>query len=113
MTSTIIERVATRTIGGVTWTRVEEGFYVGARTGEFVGTIDVTPDGSHVAFDGRSTAVGRYETLAEAQRAVSDIARGVSRPQPARATQLAWSLATVWGVVAAGLLVSAGAAAII
>lgn len=101
-----------RPAGPVTWARVDSGFYVGSRAGEFVGTIDVMPDGSHVAFDGRSTAVGRYASLSEAQRAVSDIARGVVWAKPRRSTHVAWSLATVSGVVAAGMLVSAGALAV-
>lgn len=99
--------------GSVTWARVEEGFYVGSRAGEFVGTIDVMPDGSHVAFDGRATAVGRYASLREAQRAVSDIARGVDWPRPRCSTHVVWSLATMSGVVAMGMLAGAGALAVL
>ena len=61
-----------RTIGGarVTWVRVESGFHVASRAGEYVGYTERTGDGHFVGFDGRSTPVGRYTTLADAERAV-------------------------------------------
>lgn len=93
--------------GGVTWSRVDAGFYVGSRAGEYVGSIDVTADGSHVAFDGRSTPLGRYPSLREAQRAVARQRRTLA-PEPTRSTRLVWSAATLAGAVAGGLLVGVG-----
>lgn len=98
--------------GGVTWSTVDDGFHVASRDGEFVGSVDVTAAGIHIAFDGRSTALGRYPTLEAAQRAVVDVARGVTWPEPTRATRAVWSLATATGAVAVGLFVSAGALAL-
>lgn len=94
--------------GAVTWSRVDKGFHVGSRAGEFVGYVDEMADGTHVAFDGRSTPVGRYASLKEAQRAVVDVSRGMTWVRPRRSTRVAWSLATVAGAVAGGLLVGAG-----
>lgn len=53
-----------------TWTAVEDGFFVASRDGEYLGYVERTADGHIIGFDGRSTPVGRYDDLPEAQRAV-------------------------------------------
>ncbi len=55
---------------GVLWARVEDGFHVGSRGGDFLGYVDRQPDGSHRAFDARSTTLGDYPSLGEATHAV-------------------------------------------
>ncbi|MFF7292797.1 hypothetical protein ACFY9N_09720 [Microbacterium sp. NPDC008134] len=55
---------------GVLWARVEDGFHVGSRGGDFLGYVDRQPDGSHRAFDARSVALGDYASLGEATHAV-------------------------------------------
>lgn len=55
---------------GVTWSKVDTGFHVASRAGEYVGSVDTTPDGHFVAFDGTSAPIGRYADLSEAKRAV-------------------------------------------
>ena len=54
----------------VTWSRVDTGFYVASRAGEFVGSVDTTPDGHFVAFDSTSAPIGRYSSLPDAKSAV-------------------------------------------
>lgn len=99
-----------------TWARVDAGFHVASRDGEFLGYVDRSADGSYLAFDGRSTPVGRYESLRAAQRAVISVddrtapsrePRSLS-PRSRRAFQRA---AVVSGVVAGGLALTAGAVA--
>jgi len=55
----------------LTWMRVEDGFYVASRAGEYVGFAERTTDGHFLGFDSRSTPIGRYADLKEAQRAVA------------------------------------------
>lgn len=59
---------------GVTWARVEDGFHVGSRRGEFLGYIDRQSDGTFLAFDAFSRVVGRFRGLTAAMSAVSDSA---------------------------------------
>ncbi|MEV7619397.1 peptide ABC transporter permease [Microbacterium sp. NPDC089321] len=54
----------------VTWSKVDTGFHVASRAGEYVGSVDTTPDGHFVAFDGTSAPIGRYAELSEAKSAV-------------------------------------------
>ncbi|MEV7632664.1 peptide ABC transporter permease [Microbacterium sp. NPDC089318] len=54
----------------VTWSKVDSGFYVASRAGEYVGSVDTTPDGHFVAFDGTSAPIGRYAELSQAKAAV-------------------------------------------
>jgi len=103
MTTPLAELVPTR----ATWARVESGFHVASRAGEFVGYVDQTADGAFLAFDGRSTPVGRYDTLKEAQRAVLSVPDEKVRH---RETVLG-RIAVVSGVVAGGLALTAGAVA--
>lgn len=95
--------VGTRT----TWAHVESGFHVASRAGEYVGFAEETADGHFVGFDGRSTPVGRYETLAEAQRAVDAARAKESEPLSSRAQAAFQAAAAVAGVVAVGTFATA------
>lgn len=91
----------------VTWVRVENGFHVASRAGEFVGFAELTHDGHVVGFDGRSTPVGRYETLMDAQRAVESTPARSDDGAPSmssRRQNLFQGAATVAGLVALGAL---------
>lgn len=55
----------------VTWSQVDEGFYIGSRFGDFVGYIDRGSDGSYTAFDLSSGAVGSFSALTEAMAALA------------------------------------------
>jgi hypothetical protein len=90
----------------VTWARVESGFH-GLAGGEYVGYAERTRDGHFVGFDGRSTPVGRYPTLAAAQRAV-ETAPAASEPMMSPRAEAGFHLAaTISGMVALGAFVAA------
>ena len=75
---------------GVTWARVEDGFHVASRRGEFLGYVDRQSDGGYLAFDAFSRMVGRFRGIAAAMSAVTD-ARGdapVDGPQAQTASAL-------------------------
>lgn len=91
------------------WDEVQPGFRVGARDGEYLGFIESTASGTFVAVDGHSTPVGRYDSLREAQRALVEVKRMGTRRSRASAELMARRLATSSGLVAATLLLSAGA----
>lgn len=60
---------------GTTWARVEDGFHVGSRNGEFLGYIDRRGDGRFDAFDLYSRTIGVFADLVDAMRAVSAASR--------------------------------------
>lgn len=64
---------STRPGARVTWARVEEGFHVGSRDGEFLGYIDRQRDGRYLACDMYSREVGVYTEITAAMRAVSEV----------------------------------------
>ena len=93
----------------VRWHEVEPGFRVGTHNSEYLGVIESTAYGTFVAVDGYSTPVGRYYSLREAQRALLEVKRMGTRRSRASAELMARRLATSSGVVAATLMLSAGA----
>ncbi len=95
------------------WTADPGGSQTAYLRGEFAGRILVNLDGSYVAFDGRSTPVGRYETLREAKRAVGDIARGAAVTRAERMNRIAQPVASATGVISIALLIAAGAEAVL
>lgn len=56
---------------GTVWARVEDGFHVGSRDGNFLGYIEQRTDGRYVAFDMRSAVVGTFTDLVAAMRTLS------------------------------------------
>ena len=76
-----------------TWAHVESGFHVASRAGEFLGYVERSRAGSFLAFDGRSTPVGRYDSLKDAQRAVLSVP--TPAPLEARARKVSRALRRV------------------
>ena len=93
----------------VRWNEIEPGFRVGTRDGEYLGFVELTAYGTFVAVDGSSTPVGRYDSLREAKRALLEVKRRSTRRSRASAELMARRLATSSGLVAATLMLSAGA----
>ena len=93
----------------VRWNEVAPGLRVGTRDGEYLGFIESTAYGTFVAFDHYSTPVGRYDSLREARRALVEVKRMGTRRSHASAEPMARRLATSTGLVAATLLLCAGA----
>ena len=56
---------------GTVWSRVEDGFHVASRDGNFLGYIDRQRDGRYLAFNMRSEAIGQFADLVAAMRAVA------------------------------------------
>lgn len=83
------------------WTLQEEGHHI-VKIGEStLGHVVMVPDGSFIAFDGKSTLLGRHQTLRAAQLSILRAADGSDASRFDR-----WGpvLAIVVGAVAAGLL---------
>lgn len=57
----------------VSWSRVEDGFYVGSNRGNFVGYIDRLPNEGFAAFDAFSRNVGTYPDQIAAMTAVASL----------------------------------------
>ncbi|MDU0328468.1 hypothetical protein RWH43_17045 [Microbacterium sp. KSW2-21] len=72
----------TRPAAGVSWARVEKGFYVGNRRGNYLGYID-QDGGTHTAVDAQSRTLGTYPTLVAAMAALT------SADEPVILTQVA------------------------
>ena len=93
----------------VRWNEVQPGLRVGTRDGEYLGLVESTAHGTFVAVDGYSTPVGRYDSLRQAKRALLEVKRMGRRRSHASAELMARRLATSSGLVAATLMLSAGA----
>lgn len=91
----------------VTWAPVASVLHVASRAGEYVGYAEQTADGHFVGFDGRSTPVGRYETLADAKRAVESATSDAETVRSPRVHASAHAAAAVSGIVALGTLAAA------
>ncbi len=95
----------------ITWAKVSEGFHVASRAGDYVGCVESTPDGHFVGFDFRSTPVGRYSTLVDAQHAVGaarDTRPAVDVPPECSRGEAVWqAAAALTGIVALGVLATA------
>lgn len=89
----------------VTWARVDSGFHVASRSGEFVGSAERTADGHYIGFDGRSTPIGRYASLAEAKDAIRESVH--EETLSPRAQSVFQAAAAVSGVVALTTLAAA------
>ena len=85
----------------VTWSKVDTGFYVASRAGEYVGSIDTTPDGHFVAFDGTSAPIGRYTELSDAKSAVLAWKPERTRIRDRRLSEAVAPIAASAGLVAA------------
>ncbi len=58
---------------GAVWARVEDGFHVGSRGGEFLGYIDRQRDGLWLACDLYSREVGLFADLTAAMEALTEV----------------------------------------
>lgn len=84
----------------VTWSKVDTGFHVASRAGEYVGSIDTTPDGHFVAFDGTSAPIGRFAELSDAKTAVLSWRPERARIRDRRLGEMIRPIAASAGIVA-------------
>ncbi|WCD93549.1 hypothetical protein [Microbacterium sp. nov. GSS16] len=92
-TATIVPR-------SVTWSKVDTGFYVASKAGEYVGSVDTTPDGHFVAFDATSAPIGRYAELSAAKTAVLSWKPEKARMRDRRVGRIVHPIAASAGLVA-------------
>ncbi|MEH3088147.1 MAG: peptide ABC transporter permease [Microbacterium arborescens] len=95
----------------ITWSTVAPGFYVASTDGEFVGSIDTSPDGHFIALDGSSTPIGRYGTLREAQQSLLTTDAPGNRARKSLVRRNIRTAATASGALAGALALTAGALA--
>ena len=57
--------------GGITWARIEDDFFVGSRSGEFLGFIDREESGVYVVCNQYSQPIGQFAELDAAMAALS------------------------------------------
>ncbi|PKI91506.1 peptide ABC transporter permease [Actinomycetales bacterium SN12] len=84
----------------VTWSKVDTGFYVASKAGEYVGSVDTTPDGHFVAFDATSAPIGRYTELSTAKSAVLSWKPERARMRDRRVGRIVHPIAASAGLVA-------------
>jgi len=100
----VVDAVApphTGAIRPLTWSQVDTGFSVASRAGEYVGSVDTTPNGTFVAFDSTNAPIGHYPTLAEAKRAVLTWRAEPARVRERRLAQALRPVAAGAGLIAA------------
>ncbi len=95
----------------ITWSTVAPGFYVASTDGEFVGSVDTSPDGHFIAMDGQSTPIGRYGTLKDAQQSLLTTTAPGNLARRRRTRRHLRMTATASGAVAGALALTAGALA--
>ncbi|MGC0367930.1 hypothetical protein [Microbacterium sp. SLBN-111] len=94
----------------VLWAKVDSGFWVAHRGGEYYGCVD-SVTGGFVARDAHGVPIGRYDTLEKAKgslRSTEDPADAERRRRTERATVV---LATAAGSAALAFALTAGALA--
>ncbi|MFI8593134.1 hypothetical protein ACIGCK_01710 [Microbacterium sp. NPDC078428] len=96
----------TDTAPPVTWVTVDRGLVVGSRPGEYVGSIEHAPIG-HVAIDGAGNVVGRFDSLAQAKRALVSPPRSPRNEQEPAWHRTAQRVAAATGLLSASLAVAA------
>ena len=70
--------VAPLTTAATVWSRVEDGFYVATRDGDFLGYVESQPDGRHLACDLHSRPLGVGDDLPAAMAIVVSPSTGSS-----------------------------------
>ena len=98
------------TVARVLWAKVDSGFWVAHRGGEYYGCVD-SVKGGYVARDAHGIPIGRYDTLEKAKgslRSTTDPANSARRLRTERATVV---LATAAGSAALAFALTAGALA--
>lgn len=94
----------------VSWTRVDTGFWVAHRDGEYFGCVDEVA-GGFVTRDAHGVPVGRYDTYVRATSSLRSTADPVNTARRRRAERTRLVAATILGTAALGLGLTAGALA--
>jgi hypothetical protein len=92
------------------WAKVDAGFWVAHRGGEYYGCVDRV-DGGFVARDAHGVPIGRYDTLETAKASLRSTTDPVNDARRRRAERTSVVLATAAGSAALAFALTAGALA--
>lgn len=101
---------APRTGVRVLWAKVDSGFWVAHRGGEYYGCVD-TVSGGFVSRDAHGIPIGRYDTLDDARASLRSTTDPVDAARRLRAERATVVLATAAGSAALAFALTAGALA--
>ena len=102
--------VAPRTGARVLWAKVDSGFWVAHRGGEYFGCVD-SVSGGFVSRDAHGVPIGRYDTLDGAKASLRSTTDPVNTERRLRAERATVVLATAAGSAALAFALTAGALA--
>lgn len=94
----------------VMWAKVDSGFWVAHRGGEYYGCVD-SVKGGFVARDAHGVPVGRYDTLEAAKASLRSTGDPVNLARRGRTERATIALATAAGSAALAFALTAGALA--
>lgn len=94
----------------VFWAKVDAGFWVAHRGGEYFGCVDAVA-GGFVARDAHGVPVGRYDTLATAKSSLRSTTHPANVSRRRRRDRATLAIATAVGGTALALGLTAGALA--
>jgi len=92
------------------WAKVDTGFWVAHRAGEYFGCVDQVA-GGYVARDAHGIPIGRYEALETAKSSLRSTMDPLNVARRRRAERVSLAAATAVGVTALGFALTAGALA--
>lgn len=110
MTTHLTTSLAPLTGVRVLWAKVDSGFWVAHRGGEYYGCVD-SVTGGFVTRDAHGVPVGRYDTLATAKASLRSTGDPVNTARSQRAERATVVLATAAGSAALVFALTAGALA--
>ncbi|BAJ73414.1 ABC-type dipeptide/oligopeptide/nickel transport systems, permease components [Microbacterium testaceum StLB037] len=92
------------------WAKVDTGFWVAHRAGEYFGCVDEVA-GGYVSRDAHGIPIGRYDGLEEAKASLRSTTHPLNVARRRRAERVSLAAATAVGVTALGFALTAGALA--
>ncbi len=101
-----VATTSTRTM----WAKVDTGFWVAHRAGEYFGCVDQVA-GGYVARDAHGIPIGRYDALETAKSSLRSTMDPLNIARRRRAERVSLAAATAVGVTALGFALTAGALA--
>ncbi|KTR96345.1 hypothetical protein NS220_02690 [Microbacterium testaceum] len=101
-----VATTSTRTM----WAKVDTGFWVAHRAGEYFGCVDQVA-GGYVARDAHGIPIGRYDGLKAAKSSLRSTTHPLNVARRVQAERARLAAATAVGVTALGFALTAGALA--
>ncbi|MDF2665866.1 MAG: ABC-type dipeptide/oligopeptide/nickel transport system, permease component [Microbacterium sp.] len=92
------------------WAKVDTGFWVAHRAGEYFGCVDQVA-GGFVSRDAHGIPIGRYDALEAAKSSLRSTTHPLNIARRRRAERVSLAAATAVGVTALGFALTAGALA--